>query len=225
MVHGALFVREPAIDPMRKAVLNRIKEHGLPDELKWTTTSRRRLDRDLQAVDCFFSIYETYEKRSAPRFQCIVIDQHKLNIRSYHNGDWDMCFYKLLYPLLVRRIASYAAPEEDVHIILDHRNTKKYDLLEFRDVLANGVRKQRPKSAPRVRSVQYRDSKEEPLLQIADYLTGAVCFHQNNRHLLKNASTAKIAASSKIALQLGENDLCMKNRRDERFGIWTINLK
>jgi len=174
---------------MREAVGCSIERHALPDELKWSTTSRRRLERDLEAVGCFFSVYGESE-RSAPRFQSLVVDQHRVNVRKFHDGNADLCFYKQLYPLLSRRISAFAGPSEDVHVVLDQRSTRAYDLRELREVLGYGVRKSRPDGAPRIRTVEYRDSKREPLLQVADYLTGAVCYHQNGRHLREARRTS-----------------------------------
>ena len=210
---------------MRDAVSERIKEHCLPDELKWSTTSKRRLKRDLSAVGCFFNIYGSSEERSAPRFQCLVADQHRLGIREFHGGDADMCFYKLLYPLLVRRIAEFAQDSEDVHVVLDQRTTKSYDLCDLREVLQHGVRKSRPRETPKVKSVEYRDSKSEPLIQVVDFLTGAVCFHQNGRDRAPSASVAKTEAASEIARLAGVAHLGIQNRYNDRFGIWTIRLK
>jgi len=130
-----------AIDGMGDSVSSVLRGYGFPDELKWTTTSRSRLQRDLEAVSCFWRLYGTGERLSGPRFQCLVADQHQLNIRKFHDGDTDKCFYKLLYPLLVRRIGAYASPGEDVHVALDRRSTKYYDLNEFREILGHGLRK------------------------------------------------------------------------------------
>lgn len=224
MVHGALFLRNAAINGMRCAVTEILRNSGLVDELKWTTTSNFKLKRDLDAARCFFRVYGEGSSLSGPRFQCLVTDQHRLDIRHFHAGDADKCFYKLLYPLLLWRIGSYANPGEEVHVVLDHRSTKSYDLNELRDVLGHGLRKNLRDSAPVVKSVEYRDSKQEPLIQVADFLTGAVCFQRNARHLAPHASPAKVRAAEEVARMVGLPDLCGLDRRHDRFGIWTLRL-
>ena len=225
LVHGALFVRSFAVPQMWAAVRKTLDGSTFPDELKWSTTSKRRLTRDLEAISSFFSHYSNGSITTSPRFQSLVADQHRLNVRKFHRGNAEMCFYKLLYPLLVKRILAYAKDGEEVHVVLDHRTTKNYDLEELRSVLQHGLQKCRISAPPIVRTVEYRDSKNEPLLQIADFLSGAVCFHQNGRHLGEGVSKAKVAAAHHIATRIGASDLSCQNRWDDRFGIWNIRLK
>jgi hypothetical protein len=224
LVHGALLARHPTIDPMRAAIVGELGKYEFPDELKWSTTSKRRVARDIKAVGTFFDVFESNGERSSARFQCLVVDQHRVNAKAFHKGDRDMCFYKLLYPLLLNRIAEMSAIGEEVHVILDERTTRRYDVNELRAVLRNGLRKKLGFGAPNVVSVRYQKSHLDPMLQVADFLTGAVCFHRNGHHLQEDRSMAKWLASEWIARKVGIPSLAVEQRRDDKFGIWTLRL-
>lgn len=225
LVHGALFVRGHVIEHMRARIQSTLDRHGLPDELKWTSSSLRTVERNIEAVAAFFHDYSRDPYEPATRFQCLVVDQHRVNTRVFHAGDRDMCFYKLLYQLLVKRIAEVAGPREEVHVVLDKRNTRRYDLQDLATVLGHGLLKSRGIARPLIKSLEYRDSSSDPMLQVADFLAGAVCFYQNGRHMRAESSPAKLRAAAAIAEMCLCSDLCATQRRDPKFGIWTIRLK
>jgi hypothetical protein len=182
------------------------------------------LPRNLAIVDEFFRVHTDGTAKSSPRYQALVVDQHRVDARGYHNGDKDVCFYKFLYALLVKRICEMARDNETVHITLDHRTTAGYDLDNLRRVLNNGIRKAWPEQPPRVLTVSYARSHKSACLQLVDYLTGALSFHQNANHLKASASTAKCEGAAYLARKLRLPDLTLGHRKNERFGIWTLEL-
>ena len=225
LIHGALFVKEDAISPMREHISEICRESGIRDELKWTNITRRSLARDMNATDVFFFDRCRPDGCTPPRFQCMVVDQHRVNARHFHGGDRDLCFYKLLYQLLLKRVQEYASRDEAVHIVLDHRSIRRYNLGDLRTVLRNGLRKNLGEDSPDVRSVVYADSRSDPLLQLSDVLAGAVGFYQNGHARRAGASQAKLDAASLISRKAGLISLSVENRYDTRFGIWTIRLR
>lgn len=225
LIHGALFVKDSAIEPIRQRIASICDQDGIPDELKWTGISRRSLDRDMKVSDVFFFSSCRPDGCPPPQFQCMVVDQHRVNARRYHDGDRDLCFYKLLYQLLLKRIPKYSNPGEAVHVVLDKRSTRKYDLNDLRAVLRNGLKKNMGDLRPDVRSVVYADSKSDRLLQLSDLLTGAVGFHHNGHARRPGISAAKLEAADLISRKAGIVSLDIPNRWDLRFGIWSIRLR
>lgn len=224
LVHGALLVRHPCIAPLRETLTRGLHSSPLKDELKWTNLSNGTLNRDLEAADAFFRTYETNGEKSTPRFQALVVDQHKVNTKLFHNGDRDKCFYKFIYQLLLRRIHDMAMKGEDVHIVLDRRSTRRYNLQDLRGALRNGLRQLEPLNPPNVRTVEYRESHSDVLLQLTDFFTGAVGFCWNGYVLRPNASTAKVKATHWLCDRVGLDPEGPCERRDDRFGIWPIRL-
>lgn len=225
LVHGAMFVREGELYQLRTSVAEVFDNHRLKDEMKWTGVNRAKLDRDMGAASCFF--FDDDGARwipTGPRYQCLIVDQHRVDARHFHEGDRDMCFYKFLYQLLVHRLKKFADPGEAVHVVLDHRYTREYDLAELRLVLRNGLRKVCVDTPPEVRTVSYRDSKLDSMVQLTDLLTGAVSFHQNGHHLRAGANAAKIEAARRLAKMAGMPSFKIHSRNNEQFGLWTLRL-
>lgn len=226
LVHGAMFVRDNELRHLRGALAEVFDNHPIKDEMKWTGINRAKLDRDMDAASCFF--FHNDGSRwiaPGPRFQCLIVDQHQVDTRHFHSGDKDMCFYKFLYQLLIHRLKRFALPDESVHVVLDHRYTREYDLGELRRVLRNGLRQACTDTPPNVRSVSYCDSREDRLVQLTDLLTGSVCFHRNGYHRRNETSVAKIQAARRIARMAGVTTFDIHTRNSDQFGIWTFRLR
>lgn len=224
LVHGALFLRDHQIVQLREGLATIVSEFGFRDELKWSALSKAKLDRERAAVDCYFAPDASHQE-SGYRFQSLIVDQHKVDVVGFHDGDKDMCFYKFLYQLLRKRIAAFAYPGERVNIVLDERTTKRYDLDDLKASLNNGLRIDRQLDPPVVRSVMYRDSRAELLLQLSDLLSGAVGFFQNRHHESGLSSAHKLALAQHIASRAKARDLTMAQRHDDALGIWTLQMR
>src|SRR5690606_28702976 len=103
--------------------------------------------------------------------------------------------------------------------------TRQYDLNDLRTVLGHGLKKELGWGAPHIASVRYCDSKLEPLVQVTDFLTGAVGYHRNGHHLKPNRSAAKWLASEWLSRKVGLASLAKEQHRSTKFGSWTIRLK
>lgn len=224
LIHGALFVRGEQVRSIRTSVEAIVASSGLVDEVKWSGISRAKREREMAVVDQYFDGAADRSLANGRRFQSLVVDQHRLDVHGYHDGDRDVCFYKCLYHLLVRRIAAYALPGEDVHVVLDQRSTTRYDLADLWAVLNNAMRRNLGEMAPRVRTVTYRNSRSCRLLQLSDLLTGAVGFHQNGKHLAPGASEHKCAIADHIATRARLSSLQLENSYSQHMGIWTLRM-
>lgn len=224
LVHGSILVRHPCIEPLRTTLTERLCGDVIRDELKWTNLSKRTKKRDLSAADAFFNTYETNGERSSPRFQALVVDQHKVNTKLFHDGDHDKCFYTFIYHLLLHRVHEMAQRGEDVHVILDRRSTRRYSLSELKGALRNGLKQLDPLNPPNIRSVEYRESHSDVLLQLTDFFTGAAGFCWNGHVQKPEASAAKVEAARWLFDRVGMDPFSPSARRDARFGVWPIRL-
>lgn len=224
LIHGALFLRGEQISPLRAAIDATVAGSGLADEVKWSGITRAKRAREIAVADHYFDGAADRSLANGRRFQCLVVDQHRLDVRGYHDGDRDVCFYKCLYNLLLKRIAEYALPGEDVHVVLDQRSTLRYDLADLLAVLNNAMLRDLGDLAPSVRTVTYRDSQTCRLLQLSDLLTGAVGFHQNGMHLRPGASEHKRAVAEHISAKARLASLQIENCWSKHMGIWTLRM-
>jgi hypothetical protein len=161
------------------AALRELKErHRTRGELKWTKVSESRESFFLETVDLFFSSANL-------NFRCLIVnDKAKLDHEYYNQGNHDSFYYKMYYYLLRNIISD--TDQYDVYLdIKDTRSQLKIDHLK--DVLSNKLHDFDRKV---IRRIQHVHSKEVELLQIADFLMGAIAY--KNRSLTGNKTKLKL---------------------------------
>jgi hypothetical protein len=130
--------------------------HG---EVKWSKTSRICLESYKQLIDFFFD-------EEALHFRVIVVNQDKLDLEKYHDGDWELGFYKFYYELLIKWIEA----GNEYLILLDFKKNKGADRhTTLKTVLERAVR-----GKAIIKDLTVIDSSQTPLGQLCDLLTGAV---------------------------------------------------
>jgi hypothetical protein len=130
--------------------------HG---EVKWSKTSRVCLESYKQLVDFFFN-------EEALRFRVIVVNQNKLDLEKYHDGDGELGFYKFYYEMLIKWIEE----GNEYLILLDFKKNKGADRHKtLKTVIENKL-----KGKAVVKDLTIIDSSQTPLSQLCDLLTGAV---------------------------------------------------
>jgi hypothetical protein len=163
-----------------REIKNNNKARG---ELKWTKVSFSRKNYFIDIVDYFFSTRDI-------NYRCLIVDNKSLLDHSYYNqGSHDSFYYKMYYYLLLNIIEL----ENKYNIFLDIKDTKSQSkIYNLRDVLCNKLHDFDRKIIPNIQHVR---SKELELLQLADFLTGAISY--NCRKLSSN--TAKIDVVNRIS--------------------------
>jgi hypothetical protein len=161
-------------------------------------------------VDAFFEAGEC-------RFNAMIIDQH--NPGKHRGDDKELDFYKSVYFLVRGR---YEA-DTSYRLVLDRRSDKRRDSLsELERVTNNGIRGRAGIRHAAMRSVEAVDSRKEPLIQLADVLLGAVCYHSNAMHERANASRGKCEIASYIASRAGFRGGTIKetHSKAQKFNVW-----
>jgi hypothetical protein len=159
--------------------LRELKErHRARGELKWTKVSASREAFFLDTVDLFFSAANL-------NFRCLIInDKEKLDHGYYNQGSHDSFYYKMYYYLL-RNIIS---DTDQYDIYLDIKDTRsQLKINHLKDVLSNNLHDFDRKV---IRRIQHIHSNEVELLQIADFLMGAIAY--KNRALTGNKTKVKL---------------------------------
>jgi hypothetical protein len=127
--------------------------------VKWSKTSRVCLKSYKQLVDFFFD-------EEALRFRVIVVNQNKLDLKKYHDGDWELGFYKFYYEMLIKWIEE----GNEYLILLDFKTNKGAD----RHKTLKTVIENKMKGKAVIKDLTIIDSSQTPLSQLCDLLTGAV---------------------------------------------------
>ncbi len=190
MLLGAIWCPISMIHEHTKKI-RKIKETwNARGELKWTKVSPSRENFFHEIVEYFFSTRDL-------NFRCLIVDNKaKLNHSYYNHGDHDSFYYKMYYYLL-RNIMD---PQKCYNVYIDIKDTRsQIKINTLREVLCDSVH---DFTRSMICKIQHVRSKEVELLQLADFLMGAIAY---KRRCLNN-SRAKLGVIDKIS-ELSHIDL------------------
>jgi len=159
MAIGSLWVPRCRKAEINKALRRLFRNEGLRAEVKWSKVSTARLAAYQRIVDFFFEEQDL-------RFRVIVVDHARYDPESFHGGDRELGFYKFYYEMLVK----WLEPGNEYLILLDFKQNQSAD--RYQDLRAVLMRKL--KGAAKILDLTVIDSRETPLAQLCDLLTGAV---------------------------------------------------
>ena len=150
-----------------------LKEHyEAKGELKWNKVSQSKSEFYIKLVDFFFDNPEL-------KFRCIVVDDKtKLNHAQFNKGSHDAFYYKM-YFYMIKNILN---PKFQYNIYLDIKDTRGGPRVEqLTNVLRKYFTDYDGNMIPKVQQIR---SHESELLQLADFLIGAISYV--NRDLYDN---------------------------------------
>ncbi len=207
MLFGAVWCPQEEIRQHSAALRELKARHEARGELKWTKVSESRELFFLETVDLFFSAANL-------NFRCLIVnDKAKLNHEYYNQGSHDSFYYKMYYYLLRNIISD--TDQYDIYLdIKDTRSQLKIDYLK--DVLSNNLHDFDRKV---IRKIQHVRSKEVELLQIADFLMGAIAY--KNRSLTGNQTKLKLI--NRICQLSGRNLETSTPPWEEKFNLFVFS--
>ena len=205
MVLGAIWC-----DAAHRAALGRKikllkREFGLSPlfEIKWTKTSPAKLDFYLALVDLFFD-------EPLLHFRGVVVpDKSVLDHERFHQTHDDF-YYKMWYWLLTYLIDS----EHQFRIFLDIKDTQgQRKVKKLHQVLCNshldfdrGI----------IRDIQLARSHDVPILQLADFLIGALSYLHRGR----SESAAKQGVIERIRIRSRHDLLRSTLPREQKLNVF-----
>lgn len=204
MVLGAVWCPQ---DQARRlgAELRALKaRHDARGELKWSKTSQARLPFYLELVDWFLG-------ESPLHFRGLVVqDKQALDHAAFNQGDHDLFYYKMQFSLLSKILS----PDSHYAIYLDIKDTRSRNKLKkLREVLCNNVY---DFTSEMIGHIQNVHSHEAELMQVADYLTGALAY----RHRQLQSNPGKVAVIERIEERWGRSLLHATPLREQKLNIF-----
>jgi len=169
-------------------------------EIKWSNVSMSKIEFYLDLVDYFFD--------TDLRFRAIGVEKSKIKCRE-NDCTFDEFYYKMYYQLLNYNIES----RNCYNVYLDVKDTLSASKVRrLRDILnvKYGV----------FRNVQNIRSDESLLLQLADFLMGAISYNANN---IEKKNEAKVRIIEKIRSHTPMVDLSETNY-SKKFNLFFISL-
>ncbi|HJV77942.1 MAG TPA: DUF3800 domain-containing protein [Paludibacter sp.] len=176
------------------------EKHHFYAEIKWTSVSKSKLHFYLELVDYFFA--------TDLQFRAVGIEKSKIQAETF-NKSYDEFYYKMYYYLLNHNINSLY----NYNVYIDIKDTlSAYKVNKLKDILNSkfGV----------FRNVQNIHSHESLLLQLADFLMGAISYLHNDD---KKLNVAKMQVIEKIK-HLSHDKLCQTNYSN-KLNLFFIELR
>ena len=178
---GAIWLPKKDVKQISKQIISIKKKHGLKsyEEIKWTNISNCNYELYKEIVEYFFSV-------ESLNYRGIVADKTKLNHSAYNqtHNDW----YDKMYFYLLRNILD-SRNKHNIYVdIKDHHSYEKCQ--KILDICCNNYYDFSHESINKIQPIR---SYESQLVQLADILTGAICYR--NRFGCSNAyrSQAKVS--------------------------------
>jgi hypothetical protein len=184
MGFGAISIDRAAARSASKDIRALKQKGGCRGELKWTKVSDKNAAFYCDMVDYFFASPEL-------SFRALIVNgKERLNHELYNQGSHDLFYYKMYY-YLVRNVAEYD-PNKELRIFIDIKDTKSS--LKVHELGAVLRRSFHDPEGRRIARIQHIRSNESELLQLADFLLGAVVY--DSRELM--GSMAKRAVIKRM---------------------------
>lgn len=176
------------------------KKHRFYGEIKWSKVSKSKLRFYLDLVDYFFA--------TDLQFRCVGVQKSKINAGAF-NLSYDDFYYRMYYSLLNHNINT----TYNYNVYLDIKDTlSAYKVNKLKDVLNTkfGV----------FRNVQNIRSHESIIMQITDFMMGAISYLHNNEAKL---NLAKVQIIDKIKHHC--KDQLDKTNYSDKLNLFFIELR
>lgn len=206
MLQGAMRCPREISGEFATAIRALKKQHRAEGELKWTKVSASRRNFYLELLEWFFST-------PGADFRALVVqNKQKLNHEAFNEGSHDTFYYKMYFSLLSKMLS----PDCTYNIYLDIKDTRsRVKLRHLKEVLCHNVF---DFTSQMIGHIQNIHSGEAELMQLADFLIGAVAYR--HRHLDSNPVKREIVAA--IEKHIGRSLLLSSPLAEGKFNVFVF---
>lgn len=220
MLLSGIAIAERHLESVRNMLRDVQVTHRTLGTMKWGKVSQSKLQVYREYCDVFFRECA----RDIMHFHSLTVNTTMLDHRRFNSGSPEIGFSKFIYQLIVK-IGRLYGRDYVVHCYLDRRKTRQ-SLNELQEIVNNGLAKNWGLHSRPVRRIVFRETEDEPILQLNDVLLGALAARCNGHHLAEGASTAKSDLSGHILRSATiQNPLIDTPRDTRRFTTWMFALR
>nr|EDZ39902.1 MAG: Hypothetical protein CGL2_11389058a [Leptospirillum sp. Group II '5-way CG'] len=204
MVLGSIWCPLNEVVRLSKEVQDMKFRHKAMGELKWSKVSLSRLNFYLEIIDWFLA-------ESPLHFRgLVVLHKERLNHFLFNEGSHDDFYYKMYFSLLSKILS----PDRQYNIYLDIKDTRsRLKLRKLGEVLCND---KYDFTSQMINHLQNIRSHESNLLQLCDFLVGAVSYR--HRGLISNS--AKNSIIQHLERGIRRELLSSTPLREEKFNLF-----
>ncbi|MEO1503176.1 MAG: DUF3800 domain-containing protein [Pseudomonadota bacterium] len=218
-VIGATMMHDDVVARAEAAIEKIVQKHGGTSEMKWTKVKKHNLPLYKEASKLFFDAiaHELFT------FTALVVDNSKMDHKTYNEGNKEIGFNKMLFQLLFSFARKYRS-QPRFYVFLDARKTKHSP--ESLRLMLNGKAARDLNVTHRpFRRCDFHDSRSFRLIQITDVIIGAIGFHSNDKHIRVGAAPYKIELADYIASLAGMTRLYLATPPNNNgFDIWLFDF-
>ncbi len=210
MVLGALWCFDAKVGEHHQAIAELKAKHRLSPffEIKWSKVSPSKIGFYRELADYFFD-------NRTMGFRAWVIPDKSILSHEKHNQTHDDWYYKMYFYLLRNLIST----ERKYRVYLDIKDTRsRLKLQKLRQVLSNA---NYDFSREIIERIQHVRSHDVGLMQLADFLIGAVSYHA--RGLEDSSAKNEIVGIIKARTGLSLNCNTLPTERKFNLCIWRPN--
>jgi len=180
------------------------ENYGARGEIKWTKVSPA-------GVEFYEALVDWFMREEAIHFRAfVVLHKERLDHKAFNQGSHDTFYYKMYFSLLSKILS----PDSRYAIYLDIKDTRsRLRVRELRDVLCNDKYDFTRAMIERIRNVR---SEESALMQLADFLLGAVAYRSRG---LKD-SKAKSGVVQSVERSLSRSLLVSSPLSEAKFNVF-----
>jgi len=186
---------------LHTAQINELKrKHNFYAEIKWSKVSHSKFHFYSELIDYFFA--------TDLKFRAVGVEKSKINNQDF-SQTYDEFYYKMYYQLLNHKINSCYS----YNVYLDIKDTlSACKVRKLREILniKYGV----------FRNIQNIRSYESVLMQLSDFLMGAISYYKNNT---EKKNQAKVQLIERIIKKSGLD--LDKTNYSEKLNLFFIELK
>ena len=207
MLLGAVWCPLDKAKSISKEIRKIKAAYNAKGELKWTKVSNCRLQFYQHLLDYFFG-------KDKLNFRCLVVaGKERLNHSYFNQGSHDSFYYKMYYQLLLNIVGK---SEAQFNIYLDIKDTRgSRKIRELRKILHIKLGNSERLTIPQIQLVR---SHESDLIQLADFLIGAVAYC--NRNDIPKSNQAKINVIRKMKTYTGTDLTQTSPPWEEKFNLF-----
>jgi hypothetical protein len=182
MVLGAMYCPNEKKNKIYEDIRAIKEKHGLSSrlEIKWTKVSESKIDFYLELLAFFWNNDDLHYRG------LVATGKDKLNCTKYHDGDYDLWYYKMYF----RTLDPIIRQEHEYRILVDMKDTRGgKHVQKLKQVLCNNIYDFNGEVITHVGQI---NSKESEILQLADLINGALAYHYRGLEDNINSNMGKV---------------------------------
>ncbi len=207
MLLGAIWCSASEVSRLSKEIQAMKVRYHATGELKWTKVSKSKLDFYTELTTWFLAETSLHFRG------LVVLHKESLDHESFNKGSHEDFYYKMYFSLLSKILD----PNIKHNIYLDIKDTHgRIKLRILKEILCND---KYDFTSQMIKSMQNIRSHESQLLQVCDFLLGAMSY----RHRNLSGNPAKVEIIRCIEIGLGRDLLHSTPLSEEKFNLFLFS--